>query len=95
MTKTLVEFKVVGVTYSDFHMIANEVQTAEQVIVEWEKDNKFDTMAHAVYIRGFKVGYVSKDMVQELDMDSKFYVRRLNRYDDEVVGIDLAQVKVA
>jgi hypothetical protein len=91
---TLVEFKVVGVTYNDFHLVSNQVQTAEQVIVEWEKTNRYDTMAHAVYVRGFKVGYIPKDLVQDLDMDSKFYVRRLNVYDGEVVGIDLAQVKV-
>jgi len=89
----LVEFKVVGVTFNDFDKVKNEVQTAQQVLVEWEKDNKYDPMAHAVIINGFKVGYIPKDKIQELDMDSKFYVRRFNCYNGEIVGLNLAQVR--
>ena len=91
----LVEFKVVGVTFADFEKIKNEVQIAQQVIVEWEKDNKYDPCAHVVKIDGLKVGYIPKHLVQELDMEAPFYVRRFNVYNGEIVGLNLAQVRVA
>jgi hypothetical protein len=88
----LVEFKVVGVSFGDFEQIKNEVQIAQQVIVEWEKDNKYDPCAHVVKINDLKVGYIPKHLVQELNMEAPFYVRRFTHFDGERVGFNVVQV---
>ena len=90
---TTLEFKSVGSFYNDFDVCEPEV--LEPVEIVPEPENKYDSNALSIWIRGFRVGYVPKTHAQMLALlykDLNFYVRRLNT--DGTLGLTVVGVKV-
>ena len=82
--------KIVGLSFNTTkEFILNNIHSGDYLDVERERENKYDSNALAIYCNNIKIGYVSKDIAQQL-----MYHNNIEFIVSEITGISLNTANV-